>query len=213
VGSNQPLASIVTNAGGTLRMNGGNVTTTGQQTYNDNITLGADTVLDGSLVRNNGLVTGNGRSLAIVGDGTPRVVGTPGAAAGRDRIAGILESLGLRVERQRTRIERRAGTVDIENLVAGITAAAKAYYRGEDSGLTDEQFGAAHRGCGLDDVDIGPDDGRIGIGRAAACACAGTAVAATTGRQQQSPQQQNRGFEGGPPERPGQGCKMDHVSS
>jgi hypothetical protein len=57
---------------------------------------------------------------AIVGDGTPRVVGTPGAAAGRDRIAGILESLGLRVERQRTRIERRAGTVDIENLVATI---------------------------------------------------------------------------------------------
>jgi hypothetical protein len=58
--------------------------------------------------------------VAIVGDGTPRVVGTPGAAAGRDRIAGILESLGLRVERQRTRIERRAGTVDIENLVATI---------------------------------------------------------------------------------------------
>jgi hypothetical protein len=58
--------------------------------------------------------------VAIVGDGTPRVVGTPGAAAGRDRIAGILESLGLRVERQRTRIERRAGAVDLENLVAAI---------------------------------------------------------------------------------------------
>lgn len=57
---------------------------------------------------------------SIVGDGTPRVVGTPGAAAGRDRIAGILESLGLRVGRQRTRIERRAGTVDVENLVATV---------------------------------------------------------------------------------------------
>lgn len=56
----------------------------------------------------------------IVGDGTPRVVGTPGAAAGRDRIAGILASLGLSVERQRTRIERRAGVVDVENLVAVI---------------------------------------------------------------------------------------------
>ncbi|MFM8872331.1 MAG: M28 family peptidase, partial [Phycisphaerales bacterium] len=56
--------------------------------------------------------------VTIVGDGTPRVVGTPGAAAGRDRIAGILSSLGLEVERQRTHIERRAGSVDVENLVA-----------------------------------------------------------------------------------------------
>jgi hypothetical protein len=56
----------------------------------------------------------------IVGDGTPRVVGTPGSAAGRDRIEGILASLGLAVERQRTRIERRAGAVDVENLVATI---------------------------------------------------------------------------------------------
>lgn len=56
--------------------------------------------------------------VTVVGDGTPRVVGTPGAAAGRERIAGILSSLGLAVERQRTRIERRAGAVDVENLVA-----------------------------------------------------------------------------------------------
>ena len=65
---------------------------------------------------------------SIVGDGTPRVVGTPGAAAGRDRIAGILESLGLQVERQRTRIERRAGAVDLENLVAAVDGT------GEDAG-------------------------------------------------------------------------------
>jgi hypothetical protein len=38
---------VTTNANGTLIMNGGSVTTTGAQTYNDAVTLGADTTLNG----------------------------------------------------------------------------------------------------------------------------------------------------------------------
>ena len=40
-----PLTSLTTNAGGTTALNGGTVTTTGAQTYNDAVTLGADTTL------------------------------------------------------------------------------------------------------------------------------------------------------------------------
>ena len=57
---------------------------------------------------------------AFVGDGTPRVVGSPAAAGGRDRVVGILDGLGLAVERRPARVERRAGTVEIENLVVRI---------------------------------------------------------------------------------------------
>jgi hypothetical protein len=46
VGNTTALSSITTNAGGTLVMNGGSVTTTGTQTYGEAITLGANTTLD-----------------------------------------------------------------------------------------------------------------------------------------------------------------------
>src|SRR5262249_14183037 len=39
------LASLTTDAAGTTAINGGGVTTTGNQTYNDPVTLGADAVL------------------------------------------------------------------------------------------------------------------------------------------------------------------------
>lgn len=45
VGNALALASLTTNATGTTALNGGAVTTTGAQTYNDNVTLGAATVL------------------------------------------------------------------------------------------------------------------------------------------------------------------------
>jgi hypothetical protein len=102
---------------------------------------------------------------AIVGDGTPRVVGTPGAAAGRDRIAGILQSLGLAVDRQRIRIDRRAGAVDVENLVATI----------EGSGGDDRPVLAvvAHS----DSVPGSPGASDDGAGVAALCAVARALVA------------------------------------
>ncbi|MFM8415820.1 MAG: beta strand repeat-containing protein, partial [Planctomycetota bacterium] len=50
VGGQAALTSLVTDAGGTTRINGGSVTTTGSQTYNDAATLGANTTLSGSAI-------------------------------------------------------------------------------------------------------------------------------------------------------------------
>jgi len=47
VGGLTPLTSITTDADGTVRINGGAVTTTNDQIYNDAVTLGADTTLNG----------------------------------------------------------------------------------------------------------------------------------------------------------------------
>ena len=45
VGTTDALSTLTTNAACTTALNGGSVTTTGAQTYNDAITLGADTTL------------------------------------------------------------------------------------------------------------------------------------------------------------------------
>ncbi|MEI7733423.1 MAG: hypothetical protein WCO56_27880, partial [Verrucomicrobiota bacterium] len=45
VGGTLPLASLTTDASGSTAINGGAVTTTGGQTYNDTVTLGANTVV------------------------------------------------------------------------------------------------------------------------------------------------------------------------
>lgn len=60
---------------------------------------------------------------SVVGDGTPRVAGTPGAAAGRDRVARLLAEAGLAVDRPHATIVRRSGErVELENLVAVVPA-------------------------------------------------------------------------------------------
>ncbi|MEY2428359.1 MAG: trimeric autotransporter adhesin, partial [Verrucomicrobiota bacterium] len=50
VGGTTPLNSLTTDAAGSTAVNGGSVATSGAQTYNDDVTLGADTVLNGSAV-------------------------------------------------------------------------------------------------------------------------------------------------------------------
>jgi len=67
----------------------------------------------------------------VVGDGAPRVVGSPAAAAGRDRIAARLRELGLAVERHAVRVERRAGVVELENLVARVPGRGAGHARDE----------------------------------------------------------------------------------
>ena len=57
---------------------------------------------------------------AFMGAGEPRVAGTPGAAAGRDRLVGLLAESGLSVDRHAMRIERRAGGLDLENLLVRV---------------------------------------------------------------------------------------------
>src|SRR6185295_13563020 len=71
VGTTTALVSLTTDAGaGPTAINGGAVTTTGAQTYNDNVTLGADTTLTtGTTATFNGTVDGAGASsLDVVGN-------------------------------------------------------------------------------------------------------------------------------------------------
>jgi hypothetical protein len=68
VGGTTALTSIVTDAAGTVAINGGAVTTTGTQTYNENMTLGANTTLTGSTITTAGTVTGGGNSLGVTGN-------------------------------------------------------------------------------------------------------------------------------------------------
>lgn len=69
VGNTTPLASLTTNAGGTTALNGSTVNTgAGAQTYHDNVTLGADTLLTASTVTFHGTIGGNGNDLVITGN-------------------------------------------------------------------------------------------------------------------------------------------------
>ena len=65
VGGTSPLASLTTNAAGTMLISGGSVTTTGGQTYNDPVTLGANTTLSGTAIAFNGTLNS---------DATPRTL-------------------------------------------------------------------------------------------------------------------------------------------
>ena len=65
-------ASVLTDAAGTVRLDGGSVTTTGTQQYLENLTLGANTTLTGSTVTTGGTVNGSAgtgnNSLTVTGD-------------------------------------------------------------------------------------------------------------------------------------------------
>ncbi len=68
VGATNPLASLITGAGQTTRVNGGQVRTTGNQVYGGNLSLGAPTTLattaNGSIIAN-GSVAANGHALTL----------------------------------------------------------------------------------------------------------------------------------------------------
>ncbi|HSC07494.1 MAG TPA: MBG domain-containing protein [Steroidobacteraceae bacterium] len=68
VGGATPIASLTTNAGGTTAINGGTVTTTGAQTYNDPTTLGGATTLRttaGGAISANAAVTATAGTLTL----------------------------------------------------------------------------------------------------------------------------------------------------
>src|SRR5207302_1863836 len=69
VGNTTALTSQTTNAGGTTAINGGAVTTTAAQTYGDNVTLGAATILTGVGNTFNGTVNG-AQALTVNDSGT-----------------------------------------------------------------------------------------------------------------------------------------------
>jgi len=68
VGSGTALTSLVTDAGGTVAINGGSVQTSGIQTYNDAVTLGNNTTLTGSTITTAGTLTGGGKSFGVTGN-------------------------------------------------------------------------------------------------------------------------------------------------
>ena len=61
------VTSVTTDAAGTTAINGATIKTTGIQTYNDAVTLGADTTLTGTTITTNGTVSGS-YALAITGN-------------------------------------------------------------------------------------------------------------------------------------------------
>jgi len=74
VGNTTALASLTTDAGGTVAINGGSVGTgSGAQTYNENVTLGADTTLTGGTPTFGGTVAANNRDLALNFSGTTTI--------------------------------------------------------------------------------------------------------------------------------------------
>ncbi|MGK7947800.1 MAG: CHAT domain-containing protein [Xenococcaceae cyanobacterium] len=75
VGGDTPLSSLSTDAGGTTQLNA-NVTTTGNQTYNDGVTLGNDITLQGTNITTN-TVDGD-RALTINSTGNTTFNGAVG---------------------------------------------------------------------------------------------------------------------------------------
>jgi len=82
VGGTTALTSITTNAGGSTAINGGAITTSGAQTYNDAVTLGADATLttSGSAILFNSTVNGAHSLTATAGAGNVTFAGAVGGA-------------------------------------------------------------------------------------------------------------------------------------
>lgn len=72
VGNTLALSALTTNSGGGTVINGGQISTTGTQTYNDAVTLASDTTLNASNITFNNAVnsTGANRSLTLNATGT-----------------------------------------------------------------------------------------------------------------------------------------------
>jgi hypothetical protein len=77
VGSGTPLTSLTTDAGGTTAINGGSIITSGAQTYNDAVTLGAATTLTGVGVSFASTLNG-AQTLSIIDSGTTTFGGAVG---------------------------------------------------------------------------------------------------------------------------------------
>ena len=80
IGGNSPLSSLTTNTGGTTQINGGSIQTSGNQIFNDDVELGANTVLTST---GSGAITFNQRvngtfTLELNTDGDTTFDGTVG---------------------------------------------------------------------------------------------------------------------------------------
>ena len=80
-GWNTALASLTTNSGGRTLVNGGAITTAGNQTYGDTVTLGANTVLRG--------ITPTFAATAVAGGGFDLALNFSGATTVNGTFTGI----------------------------------------------------------------------------------------------------------------------------
>ena len=102
MGANQALEDITANSSSTTEINGGEVTTTGDQTYNDPVILGADTTFRGTNVTFNSTVdaaTAGEQSLTVNASGTT----TFGNEAG-DQVGGNQELESLTTDEEGTTV-------------------------------------------------------------------------------------------------------------
>ena len=89
VGATTALASLTTDAGGTTAIDGGSVKTSGTQTYNDAVRLGAATTLTGTTITTKGTVVGG-----VVNTSGPHGLTVKGDAVFGDAAADTLTWLG-----------------------------------------------------------------------------------------------------------------------
>lgn len=87
VGGLSPLSSLTTNAGGTTAINGGTVTTSGAQSYNDAVTLAANTTTTGVGLTFGSTVDGN---FLLTADGGAGNVVFAGAIGGVTTLSGLV---------------------------------------------------------------------------------------------------------------------------
>ena len=109
VGGTTALTSLTTNAGGTTALNGGGITTTGAQTYNDAVTLGANMTLNagaGAITFGNTLdgafnlaanSTGTTTFSGAVGNTTPLTSLTTNAGGTTDINSGSVTTSGNQI--------------------------------------------------------------------------------------------------------------------
>jgi filamentous hemagglutinin family protein len=80
VGGGTPLTSIITDAAGSVAMNATAVTTSGAQTYNENMSLGANAVLSGTMLTFGGMIDGAYGLTANAGNAALQFLGAIGGA-------------------------------------------------------------------------------------------------------------------------------------
>jgi mucin-19 len=92
----EKLSSLTTDAAGTTAINGGSITTTGTQTFNDAVTLGLDTTLSGVGITLGSTVKSDGtnRSLAINDSGATTLGGAIGSATAGEKLSSITTDVG-----------------------------------------------------------------------------------------------------------------------
>jgi len=119
VGSTTALASVSTDSGGTTAINGGSIRTSGAQTYNDAVTLGADTTLSGVAVQFLGTL--NGARALTINDSGATVFG--GLVGGSTALSSIMTDSPGTIAVNTTAVTTTGAQTYNENMTLGANVA------------------------------------------------------------------------------------------